>query len=156
MDTVSSSSEYEGTSRPEGRLQIAAASHVILIRNVLGVLLALGALNAFGGGYYGLSGAEGVPTEWLAGSPFVDYFVPSLILFVVVGGTLLAATIAVFAGWHGARLLALGAGTITVGWLAVQVAIIGYVSWMQPTTAIFAFIVLALAWLLPTPSPARV
>jgi hypothetical protein len=52
----------------------------VSIRTLLGALLTVGALNAFAGGYYGLSGAEGVPREWLAGSPFRDYFVPSVIL----------------------------------------------------------------------------
>ena len=33
------------------------------IRVVLGTLLAFLALNAFGGGIYGLMGAEGVPVE---------------------------------------------------------------------------------------------
>jgi len=69
------------------------------IRYVLGGLLAFGALNAFGGGYYGLSGAEGVPTEWLEGSPFSDYTVPSVIL-LVVGGSFLVAAVAVFALTH--------------------------------------------------------
>ena len=60
------------------------------------------ALNAFAGGYYGLSGADGVPREWLAGSPFSDYVVPSLVLFVVVGGALALAALMVFRGhpWH--------------------------------------------------------
>ena len=58
-----------------------------IIRYTLGVLLAFGALNAFGGGYYGMQGAEGVPLEWLEGSPFKDYFLPGLILFAVVGGS---------------------------------------------------------------------
>ena len=53
------------------------------IRLVLGGLLAFGALNAFGGGVYGLSGAEGVPLELLEGSPFKTYFVPSLILMAI-------------------------------------------------------------------------
>jgi predicted CoA-binding protein len=35
-------------------------------------------------------------------------------------------------------------------WLAVQVSIIGYVSWMQPTTAIAAVAILALAFFLPS------
>jgi hypothetical protein len=48
------------------------------IRYSLGSLLAFGALNAIGGGYYGLSGAAGVPKAWLEGSPFSDYFIPSL------------------------------------------------------------------------------
>ena len=68
------------------------------LRYLLGGLLAFGAINAFGGGYYGLSGAEGVPTEWLEGSPFSDYFIPSLVLFTVVGGSFLFAAIAVFSG----------------------------------------------------------
>lgn len=125
------------------------------IRYLLGALLAFGALNAFAGGYYGLSGAKGVPREWLAGSPFTDYFVPALILFVVVGGSFLVAAVAVFARWRRARLLAIGAGAVVLGWLAVQISIIGYVSWMQPTTAAGAVIVLALASQLrsSTPSP---
>jgi hypothetical protein len=40
-------------------------------------LLPFGALNAFAGGYDGLSGVEGVPLEWLEGSLFTEYFVPS-------------------------------------------------------------------------------
>ena len=119
------------------------------IRYLLGGLLAFGALNAFGGGYYGLSGAEGVPTEWLQGSPFVDYTIPSLILFVVVGGSLLVASVAVFARLRIARLTAFSAGLIVLGWIVTQFAIIGYVSWMQPTTVIAGVVILTFAWLLP-------
>jgi hypothetical protein len=67
------------------------------VRYFLGTLLAFFALNAFGGGYYGMAGAEGVPLELLEGSPFSSYFIPSLILFLVVGGVSLFASIAVFA-----------------------------------------------------------
>jgi hypothetical protein len=124
-------------------------AHPTGIRYSLGGLLAFGALNAVGGGYYGLSGADGVPTEWLKASPFQDYFVPSIILLVVVGGSLLAASIAVFARLHSARLAAFAAGMIVLTWLLVQLAIIGYVSWMQPTTAIAGGLVLVLGSLLP-------
>lgn len=117
----------------------------VTLRGALGALLAFGALNAFGGGYYGLSGADGVPKEWLRGSPFTDYLIPSAILFVVVGGSLLAAAVAVFAAWRSARTLSLAAGLIVLTWLAVQIAIIGYVSWMQPITALAALVILALA-----------
>jgi peptidoglycan/LPS O-acetylase OafA/YrhL len=114
-------------------------------RIALGLLLAVVALNAFGGGYYGLSGAPDIPTEWLAGSPFADYFIPSLILFAVVGGAHALAAIAVFAGWPSARRLALAAGAIVLGWLAVQIAIIGHVSWLQPATAIAGVVIVLLA-----------
>jgi hypothetical protein len=123
-----------------------------VVRYILGVLLVLGALNAFAGGCYGLAGAKGIPTEWLRGSPFRDYFVPSLVLLVIVGGTFLVAGVAVFARWRHDRLLALAAGGIVSSWLAVQVAIIGYVSWMQPATAIAGAVVLGLARRLPKSS----
>jgi hypothetical protein len=114
-------------------------------RLTLGSILAFGALNAFGGAWYGLAGAEGVPTEWLAGSPFSDYVIPSVVLGAVVGGSFSIAAIAVFRRGSRARLLALAAGVVVLGWLAVQVAIIGYVSWMQPATAAAGGLILALA-----------
>ena len=124
-------------------------AHLPALRCSLGGLLAFGALNAFGGGYYGLSGAPGVPTEWLEGSPFPDYFVPGLILLVVVGGSLLVAAIAVLAAWRIARVAAFAAGLVVLAWLVAQMAIIGYVSWMQPTTAIGSMLILVLASWLP-------
>jgi hypothetical protein len=108
-------------------------------------VLAFGATNAFGGGVYGLTGAKNVPREWLEGSPFTDYFIPSLVLLVVVGGSFLLAAFAVFARWRRARLLSVGTGMLVLGWLAVQIGIIGYVSWMQPATAIAAVVIVALA-----------
>jgi hypothetical protein len=121
------------------------------VRYVLGGLLAFGALNAFAGGFYGLSGAKGVPTEWLEGSPFSDYTFPSVFLLAVVGGSFLVAAVAVFAHSRIARASALTAGTVVLAWIVVQVAIIGYVSWMQPATAISGLLVLLLAWVLPKP-----
>jgi len=120
-------------------------------RNVLGVLLAFIALNAFGGGYYGMSGAETVPREWLQGSPFTDYFIPGLFLFVVVGGSFLFASIAVFRQFRRARFIAILAAVLVLAWLAIQVSIIGYVSWMQPATTIAAIVVLILARFLADP-----
>ena len=124
------------------------------IRYLLGALLAFGAINAFAGGYYGLSGAAGVPLEWLAGSPFKNYFIPSLILLIVVGGAFSFAAVAVFARSRLARVTALAAGTVVLVWIAVQLAIIGHVSWMQPATLIAGILVLILAWLMP-PSTER-
>ena len=124
------------------------------IGRLLGALLAVGALNAFAGGYYGLSGAEGVPREWLAGSPFTDYVLPSAILFVVVGGALALAATMVFSRHRLARRGAFAAAAVLLVWTAVQVAIIGYVSWMQPATFAAGVLVLALTSLLPA-TPAR-
>src|SRR5688572_30100620 len=102
-----------------------------IVRYTLGALLAFAALNAFGGGYYALSGAPGVPSEWLNGSPFRTYFIPGLILFFVVGGAFLVAAIAVFVRLRIERKATFVAVVIVFIWLAVQITIIGYVSWMQ-------------------------
>ena len=120
-----------------------------LLRRVLGVLLGFGALCAFGGGGYGLSGAPGVPTTWLAGSPFSDYFVPSFVLLVVVGGSQVVAAIAVLAEGASARRLTASAGAILCGWIAAQVAILGFVSWLQPTMAALGVVYLLAASALP-------
>ena len=131
------------------RSQTIARGHPTVLRYALGGLLAFGALNAFAGGFYGMAGAEDVPKEWLEGSPFDDYFIPSLVLFAVVGGSFLAAAIAVFARLRIARAAAFAAAAIVLGWIAVETAIIGYVSWMQPATTVGGLLVLLFAWLLP-------
>lgn len=120
-----------------------------LVRNTLGILLLLVAINAFGGGYYGMTGAKGIPIEWLKGSPFQNYFIPSLILFFCIGGSALFAAILIFRQQRLARIAALSCGVIILLWLTVQVAVIGYVSWMQPTTAIAALLILFLTIKLP-------
>lgn len=119
------------------------------IRYPLGVLLAFAALNALGGGYYGMSGAKDVPLEWLEGSPFTNYFIPGLILSIVVGGAFLLASVAVFGRFRIARKASFASVIIVLTWLAVQLSIIGYVSWMQPVTAVTAIIILCLTWFLP-------
>lgn len=119
------------------------------LRYLLGAVLLLLAANAFGGGYYGMAGAKDVPVEWLEGSPFSDYFIPGLFLFTVIGGTALTAAIAVLIRHHYARKAAFTCGTFTILWIIVQVSIIGYVSWMQPVTAITAVLILLLTCQLP-------
>jgi hypothetical protein len=62
------------------------------------------------------------------------------------------ASIAVLRRLRIARLTAFSAGVIVLGWIVTQMAMIGYVSWMQPTTAIAGVAILTFAWLLPGPT----
>jgi hypothetical protein len=117
-----------------------------IVRITLGLMLSVLALNAFGGGYYAMAGAEGVPLEWLEGSPFRSYFLPGLFLLGVIGGLSTVAAIAVFGKWRGGRLLSLLTGIVVVIWLLTQVTIIGYVSWMQPTTFALAILILVFGY----------
>lgn len=128
-------------------------SNTNTLRYTLGSLLTFAALNAFGGGYYGMSGAEGVPRELLHGSPFSDYFIPSVILFCIVGGSFLVASIVTFAKSTKASVITSLSVIIVSVWLIVQLWIIGYVSWMQPATALVAGIIIVLNVVLAKQSP---
>jgi len=111
------------------------------IQKLLGSLLLFVAITAFGGGFYGMLGANEVPTDLLKNSPFDTYFIPSLILFLFIGGSSFCASIAVFKRMVIARKLAFISGSILLIWLAVQIAIIGYISWLQPTMAVIGLII---------------
>ena len=102
------------------------------LRIFLAYLLAFVAINAFGGGIYGLAGAKDIPPEWLYGSPFHSYNMPALFLFVVIGGTCITASVLLFKRSHYSLLVTMLAGSLLILWIIVQVVIIGYVSWMQP------------------------
>jgi len=109
---------------------------------LLGILLIIISLNALAGGFYGITGAKGVPTEWLTGSPFRNYFLPALFLMVVIGGSTFITALLVLGNSLFAKQASIFCGILILLWLAVQVSIIGYVSWMQPATAIAAVLVL--------------
>lgn len=116
-----------------------------LIRLILGSSLMLLGINALGGGIYGMMGAEAVPTAWLKGSFLNSYFVPALILFSCVGIPAVLASVAVFKQHSSDRKLSFSSAIITLLWILIQMAIIGYVSWLQPVvlaTAVFIFILI--------------
>jgi flavodoxin len=133
----------------DGRPVVPIRKPMKALRIALGVVLAVIALNAFGGGYYGMAGAKDVPPEWLYGSPFKSYFLPALFLFVVIGGACLAGSIAAFRNANSARGISLLCAGLLISWIIIQVAIIGYVSWMQPAIFISALCISCLAWFLP-------
>jgi hypothetical protein len=107
------------------------------------------AVNAIGGAVYGLAGAKDVPRDWLEGTPFDSYVVPSLILLVGVGGGMTVAATALLMRHRRAPEAAMVAGLVLMGWIAVQVLLIGPnggLSWLQPTMFAAALLVAALGW----------
>lgn len=103
---------------------------------MLAAIEAVIAINAIGGAIYGLGGARDVSLEWLEGTPFNDYVVPSLTLLVVVGGGMALAAIALVLGWRRSAEVSMAAGVVLCAWIAMQVVVIvpeGGFSWLQPT-----------------------
>lgn len=106
-------------------------------------------VNACGGAWYGLAGAKDIPRSWLEGSPFQSYLIPSLFLLIVVGGSMLIATALWLLGsrvadgrW--APWASIAAGSILTGWIVVRMAMIGYVSWLQPACLVAGLAIAAL------------
>ncbi len=119
-----------------------------MTRNALGAILLFVALNAFGGGVYGLSGAKEIPRAWLEGSPFSDYFIPAVVLLLVIGIPFLLSGIMVLRRHAWSARAALFCATTLAIWIGVQVSMIGYVSWLQPAMLAAAAIIFFLALLL--------
>ncbi len=101
-------------------------------RRVLITLQVFVAVMAAGGATYGLAGAEGVAVEWLEGTPFSDYTIPSVILGSAVGGSAAAAVAGLLLRRRWGPIVAFLAADTLLVWIIVQVALIGYVSWLQP------------------------
>lgn len=107
------------------------------------------ALNAVGGAIWGLRDAKDVPREWLEGTPFDSYVMPSLVLLIAIGGGMGAAVTALLINHRFAPELSIAAGLILIGWIVVQVLMIapnGGVSWLQPTMLAVGALVAALGW----------
>ncbi len=104
-----------------GRLSTTARLAV-----ALEVVLGLGAL--VGGGQFVLAPDGhliGMSTRSLAGSPFHDFLVPGLILFLALGAAPLVAAAAALGRRTIAPLLTLAVGVVLVGWIAVEMVILG-------------------------------
>jgi hypothetical protein len=113
----------------------------------IAAFLALGAIPAGVGFALRPDGSlVGMPLPVLAGTPFDDFRIPGVLLAAVVGGSALAATGLLALGARRAAGAALVAGGVTLGWISVQVALIGYVSALQPLVALLGLALLVLAW----------
>jgi hypothetical protein len=115
----------------------------------LGGLEALVAISAAGGAAYGLSGAPGVKTSWLDGSPFSSYVIPSIVLLAAVGGSAALAFAALAMRSRRASALGVAAGAILVGWIAVEVIWIPF-SPLQPACLVAGIAMIALGRMIRT------
>jgi hypothetical protein len=93
-------------------------------------------------------GVDTFPHEWLAGSPFADYVVPGLILALVVGGTAVAATVAIVRSARVGAIVSAVAGVVLAGWIVGEVLILNQngaeTSPRSPVEAIFFVLGLAM------------
>ena len=122
---------------------------IFLFEGIVQLFIALGAV---GGGLVLLLDPSGqgigFSVELLSKSPFTNYLIPGLFLFLVNGiGNFFCGFLSIrkhlYAGYAGMLF-----GAILMGWILVQVAVFGWVSWLQPTYLFLGALELVLGFLL--------
>ncbi len=94
-----------------------------------------------------LADVMGMSVDRLDGTPFDSYVIPALVLGIVVGGSSLVALALELRRDAHARRATLLAGVLLAGWIIVQVALIGSVSWLQPFMFAVGTAQVAAAWI---------
>jgi hypothetical protein len=115
------------------------------------------ALSAFAGALGLIVGYMDIPLSELRTTPFGTFTVPALLLGFVVGGSALAAalialfgprTVALFEPLRFDALVAAVAGCIMVGWMTVEIAMIGLDIWVQALYLVVGLLMIGLAGVL--------
>jgi hypothetical protein len=106
------------------------------------------ALCAFGGAaYLVLRPHDAMPADLLARTPFGSWVWPGLVLALAVAVPAAATALGgvLRRAWaHVAHPLV---GLVLVGWIVVQVAVIGFVAGLQPIMAVCGLVIAVLGWL---------
>lgn len=106
----------------------------ISVRLYLVAAVALGSTALYGGGNLiadPTGGSLAMDTTMLDGTPFASFLVPGLVLFTVLGiGSLVTV---VLIGLHHRMewVASLGLAVALIGWITVQVALLGGVHWLH-------------------------
>lgn len=95
-----------------------------MITLLIGSLTGLTAITAIIGAVGMLAGLEDFPLSWLDGTPFHSFTIPALILFIMVGGSSLIATILVSKRSHLARRWSVIAGVILSAYILIEMLIL--------------------------------
>lgn len=115
------------------------------------------AVSAFAGAIGLVVGYMNIPLSVLRTTPFADFTIPALLLGIVVGGSALAAAVIAIVGprsitplepWRFDALATAAAGCIMVGWMTIEIAMIGLGSWLQPTYFVVGLVMIGVAGLL--------
>lgn len=102
---------------------------------VLTICLVFLGISAMGGGGQFLidptGDTIGMPVDVLGGSPFADFFIPGLILFIVLGVLPFVVLYGIYTTRRWARLAVLLVGIAVIVWIIVQGLIVGFGHWLQ-------------------------
>ena len=118
-----------------------------LLTYSLGAFQAFIGITAIAGGFRLVSNPNGtsdIPIEWLNSSPFTNYFIPGLVLLIVIGfGNVLGGIFSFLSKRYAGGLAAM-LGTFLILFMTIEVWFIGLRNFLQPLYFILGAIVLVL------------
>jgi hypothetical protein len=102
-----------------------------------------------------------LPLKYLDGSPFSDFLIPGIVLFVFVGiyPLMVGYSLVRKPSWrwpdvlnpsktmHWSWAAAWAAGAVMLGWIAVETLLLGYISFLQPVILGYGLLVIILTLL---------
>jgi hypothetical protein len=100
-------------------------------KQVVEIALGFNAVTAIVGGIALMSEFITPPHSWLNETIFSSYFIPGLILTIVVGGSALFAYLAYMKDEKLAPVTALFSGAILIGWILNEIALTQQLAWLQ-------------------------
>ena len=103
----------------------------------------------------------GMSVDILANSPFEDYLIPAIILLIFLGILPIIAgyglmklprwkwaeNLNLFKSYRWPWMASILSGVVILGWLAVETILYGYISFLQPVMAVWAAIIILVAFL---------
>lgn len=113
----------------------------------LGAIQAFIGLTAIAGGFRLVSNPNGIPDfpiEWLTNSPFTNYFIPGLVLLIIVGFGNVLACMVTFLRKRYTGSIAATLGIFLILYMAIEVWFIGLRNFLQPLYFILGAIELIL------------
>ena len=113
----------------------------------LGALQFFIGLTAIAGGFRLVSNPNGIPDfpiEWLSNSPFTSYFIPGLVLLIIIGfGNVLAGPVTFLRKRYSGSIATL-LGIFLILYMIIEVWFIGLRNFLQPLYFILGVTVLIL------------
>jgi hypothetical protein len=102
---------------------------------LLGALQVFIGLTAIAGGFRLVSNPNGIPDfpiEWLTNSPFTNYFIPGLVLLIIIGfGNILAGIVTFLRKAYTGSIAAV-LGPFLIFYMAIEIWFIGLHNFLQP------------------------
>jgi hypothetical protein len=121
------------------------------LRIISVILLFLNGISAVFGGYILMSDPTGnkiqMPLSYISNSPFKDYLIPGIILFIFNGISSQAIAITVIFGYKKSYLLIIAQGIILSAWIITQLFITTNSFILQPICLSIGIILIILGYL---------